>query len=221
MPRPHEDIERHTPVDHRPGGLPITFAPGAWCAIEVAHMASDRVDAGISSYETLIEQARTSGAKARTAAVLRSANDRRVVALVELDGHEGFRHLRSTWDYRHLEAGHHRVAESDSLALYQVSASEGETNIDPDSKHAYAFERLARKPQSVRKIVTAIANAPGARGALVFGSDDGNSSAILYRFERSAEIDAFRASAAAIDILGPVGAEGESLSNVHAVKTFA
>jgi hypothetical protein len=220
MPRTHEDKERHTPVDHRLGGLPITFAAGAWCAIEVAHVSAGRVDAGISTYETLIERARTSGAKARTAAVLRSANNRRVVALVELDGHEGFRHLHSAWDYRHLEAANHNVAESDSLALYQVAASEGETNIDPDSKHAYAFERVARKPQNVRKIVTAVANAPGARGALVFGSDDGNTSAIVYRFERAEDVVAFRASRAALDILGSVSAEGEALSIVHPVKTF-
>ena len=42
MTRPHEDLERHTPTDHRPGGVPVTFAPGTWCAIDIAHVKADR-----------------------------------------------------------------------------------------------------------------------------------------------------------------------------------
>ena len=59
MARPHEDLERHTPVDHHPGGPPIEFAVGAWCAIVIAHVKAERVEAALSSYETLIEKARS------------------------------------------------------------------------------------------------------------------------------------------------------------------
>ena len=104
MPRPHEDLERHTPTDHRPGGVPIGFPQGVWVAIDVAHVKADRVGAGISAYETLIEKARKSSSmKARSAVVLRSANNRRLIALVEIEGHEAFRHLKSAWDDHHLQ----------------------------------------------------------------------------------------------------------------------
>ena len=220
MPRPHEDLERHTPADHRPGGPPIEFAPGVWLAIDVVHMKADRVGAGISTYETLIEKARTSSTKARAAVVLRSANNRRVIALVEIAGHDAFRHLESAWDDHHLKAERHAVAESSSLALYRLAASAGDMSFDPASKDAYAFEHVARGPERVRALITAIAPADGFRGVLVLGSDDASASAIVYRFEHAAELDAFRASAAAQQLLGPVGASGETDSPVHPVKTF-
>jgi hypothetical protein len=220
MPRPHEDLQRHTPTDHRPGGPPIAFAPGVWCAIDVAHVRADRVGAGISAYETLIEQARASTTKARAAAVLRSVNNRRVIALIEISGHEAFRHLKSAWDDHHLNAERHAVAESQSLALYQLAVSAGDTSLDPASKDAYAFEHVAREPERGRALIAAIGAAQGFRGALVFGSDDASASAIVYRFEHSAEFDAFRGSAAARQVLGPVGASGESIWAVHVVRTF-
>lgn len=221
MPRPHEDLERHTGVDHRPGGPLVQFVPGAWCAIEVAHVAKDRVEAALSAYETLIEKARASATKAHAAAIFRSVNDRRVIALVELGGHDAFLHLKSAWDDHHLTAEHRAVAESSSLALYQLAASAGGTILDPVSKDAYAFEHIAREPDRVRAIVGAITAAQGFLGALIFGTDDAIASALVYRFEHAANIDAFRESPAAQRILGPVGAEGESISAVHPVKTFA
>ena len=220
MPRPHEDLERHTPVDHRADGLPITFAPGTWCAIEIAHVAAERAGAAISTYETLIEKARASSAKARSAAVFRSSNKRRVIALVGLDGHEGYRHIKSAWDDHHLFAERHAVTESGSLSLYQVVASAGEVLIDPASKEAYGFERLAREPERVRKLIAPIVAAQGFRGVFVFGADDASASAILYRFEHSQDFDSFRASSAALDILGPLNASGETAYTVHPVKTF-
>ncbi len=221
MTRPHEDLERHTPVDHRPGGLPVTFAAGAWCAIEVAHVEADRVGAAISTYETLIEKARTSSAKAHAAAVLRSVNNRRVIALIGLDGHEGFRHIKSAWDDHHLFAERHDVAESGSLALYRLAASAGDVYIDPTCKDAYAFERVAREPERARELIEPIVAARGFEGALVFGGDGASASAIVYRFGHSEEIDSFRASSAALSILGPLGATGETLYAVHPVKTFS
>jgi hypothetical protein len=221
MPRPHEDLERHTPVDHRGGGPPITLAVDGWWAVEIAHVAPDRIGAAISTYETLIEKARTSSAKARAAAVLRSENNRRVIALIELEGHDGFRHLTAAWDDHHLNAERHVIAESGSLALYRLAASAGDALIDPGSKDVYAFERLARDPEHARAVIAPIGAAAGFRGALVFGTDDERGSAILYRFEHAAQIASFRSGAAAVDLLGPVGAPGESAEAVHPVKTFA
>ena len=220
MPRPHEDIERHTPVDHRTGGPAIAFAPGTWCAIEVAHLAADRIDAGVAAYETLIERARSSAAKAHAAVVFRAKNGRRVIALVALDGHERFRHLAAAWDDHHLEAQHRAVAESTSLLLYRLAESAGDALLDPASTDAYAFERVSRAPAAVRGAIAPLASAPGFRGVSIFGSDDDVASAIVYRFEHAADVTAFRTSAVAIDILGDVGASAETLDAVHPVKTL-
>jgi len=221
MARPHEDRELHTTVEHRPGGLPILFAAGAWCAIEVVHVEADRVDAAIAAYETLIEKARTSSAKAGIAAVLRGVNDRRVIALIELDGHEGFRHVQSAWDDHHLFAERRAVAESTSLALYRLAASSGEVFIDPATHDAYAFEHLAREPERARGAIAPIVAAAGFRGVSIFGTDDASASAILYRFERAEQFDAFRAGPAGREALGPIGATGETVYAVHPVKTFS
>jgi hypothetical protein len=43
----------------------------------------------------------------------------------------------------------------------------------------------------------------------------------VYRFEHFAEIEVFRASTAAVALLGSTGAEGESFAMVHPIKTFA
>jgi len=220
MTRPHEDLERHTPTDHRPGGVPITFAPGTWCAIDVAHVKADRVNAGISAYETLIEKARTSTVKAHGAAIPRSVNNRRVIALIGINGHDAFRHLKTAWDDHHLSAERRAVAESSALALYQVAASGGQATIDSASKDSYGFEHVARDPNHVRALIAAIGAAEGFRGLLVFGTDDARASVVVYRFEHAAQLDTFCQSAAAQQILGPVGDMGETASPVHPVKTF-
>jgi hypothetical protein len=220
MTRPHEDLERHTPTDHRPGGVPVTFAPGTWCAIDVAHVKADRVNAGISAYETLIEKARTSTVKAHAAAILRSVNNRRVIALIGINGHDAFRHLKTAWDDHHLTAERHAVAESSALALYQVAASGGNATIDPTSADSYTFEQVARDPAHVRALTAAIGTAEGFRGLLVFGTDDARASVVVYRFEHAAQLDAFRQSAAVRQILGLVSDMGDVASPVHPVKTF-
>jgi len=219
MARPHEDRERHTFVDHRPGGLPTAFAPGAWCAIDIVHVTAERQEAAVSTYETLIEKAQTSAAKAHTAAVLRSVNHRRVIAIVGLEGHAGFAHLASAWDVHHLYAEHHAVAESVSLALYQVKESAGEVFIDPATHDAYAFERTATDAVQVARLIEPLTAAAGFRGVLVFGGDTGGA-AIVYRFERAAEIDVFRAGAAAREVLGAEGSSGDAEFAVHPVKSF-
>lgn len=215
----NEDRERHTSVDHRPGGPPAAFARDTWCAIDILHVTAERGEAAVSTYETLIEKAHTSAAKARAAAVLRSANHRRVIAIVGLEGHDGFAHLASAWDAHHLYAEHHAVAESVSLALYQVKESAGEVSIDPASHDVYAFERTAIDAAQVATLIAPLTTAAGFRGALVFGGDSGGA-AIVYRFEHAAEIDAFRAGAAARKVLGAEGSSGDAEFAVHPVKTF-
>lgn len=192
MTRPHEDIQHHTAVDHKPGGPAIRFAPNGWCAIDVVHVKSDRVDAGISSYETLIEKARTSSAKAGASAVLRSLDNRRVIVLVGLGGHDGFRHLKSAWDDHHLRDEKHTVAESSTLAFYQVTYAIGEVGLDPQAKNVYAVEHIAVDPQKAKAIAQTTAQAAGFQGALVFGSDDQMSSVLIYQFEHPSEFEVIR-----------------------------
>jgi hypothetical protein len=224
MARPHEDRERHTLVDHRPGGTPVTFAAGAWCALELASVEAARTDAALSAYETLVGKAQTSAAKAGRAAILRSTNGRRVIVLLELDGHAAFRHVAAAWDDHHLEAGHRAVAESGSLALYRLDVVAGEAAIDPGTHDAYAFERVARAADEVRAVLPSLEAADGFRGALLLGLDDAETAnggaAILYRFTDAQHFDAFRASATALQYLGPIGETGETVHAVHPVKTF-
>ncbi|HTU70174.1 MAG TPA: hypothetical protein VMF11_07610 [Candidatus Baltobacteraceae bacterium] len=208
MTRPHEDLQRHAPTDHRVGGPVVAFAPGSWWAIDVVHVASNREDAAISSYETLIEKARASGTRAREAAVLAAHDHRRVIVLVHLDGHEAFRHLNAAWDDHHLFTERHAVAESHAIALYRLAACSGEGRIDPATHDAYAFEHALIGGEAARAAIDAAAKAPGFRGVCLFTTDDDRASAIVYRFEQREQIDAFRAP-------------GEVFYPVHAVRTFA
>lgn len=187
MTRPHEDIQHHTAVDHKPGGPPVRIAPNAWCAIDVVHVKSERVDAGISSYETLIEKARTSAAKGRTAAILRSLDNRRVIVLLTLGGHQDFAHLKSAWDDHHLRAEKHTVAESSTLALYQLVHAIGEVGLDAQAKNVYAVEHIGVDAEKAQAIAQTTAQAAGFQGALIFGSDDGTSSVLIYQFEHPSE----------------------------------
>jgi hypothetical protein len=198
----------------------IAFAAGTWCAIEVAHLPSDRIDAGLSSYETLIEKAHQPPVNAGASVVFRSTDNRRVLALIEVGGHDAFGHLKAAWDAHHLNAERRAVAGTTSLALYRAAAGSGETAVDPTSHDTYAFEHVARDPQHVRALVPLAAASPGYVGALVFGADDERSSVVLYRFKHRAEIDAFRATPPALEILGAEGAPGESAFGVVTVKTF-
>jgi hypothetical protein len=192
MTRPHEDIQHHTAVDHRPGGPVVRIAPNAWCAIDVVHVKSERVDAGISSYETLIEKARTSSAKAGASVILRSLDNRRVVVLATLGGHQDFAHLKSAWDDHHLRAEKHTVAESSALGLYQLVSGVGEVGFDSQAKNVYAVEQIEVAPEKAQAIAHATAEAQGFQGALVFGSDDGTSSVLIYQFEHPSEFTVTR-----------------------------
>jgi hypothetical protein len=192
MTRPHEDIQHHTAVDHRPGGPVVRVAPNAWCAIDVVHVKSERIDAGISSYETLIEKARTSSAKAQASVILRSLDNRRIVVLATLGGYDAFKHLKSAWDDHHLHAEKHDVVESSTLALYHVTSALGTVAFDSLAKNVYALEHIAVDATKAEAIARTTAKAPGFQGALVFGSDDGTSSLLVYQFEHASEFAAVK-----------------------------
>ena len=96
----------------------------------------------------------------------------------------------------------------------------GDAHIDSASPDRYDFERVSQPASHVAKLLTPLAAAPGFRGVLVFGSDDGTSSVVVYRFEHEADFDAFRESTPALASLGPVGATGGVRFAVHPIKTF-
>ena len=221
MSRPHEDRERHTLVDHRTGGPAIRFPTGTWWAIAVANVAAQRVDAEIASFESLIEKAQTSGPHAHSAVVFRSANDRRVFALVELDGHEAYRHLAAAWDDHHVFAEHRANAESRTLGLYRVAENFGEGVLDPGTQSACSFEHIRKADVALDGLRKPLAAASGFRGAIAFTSDDPVGMALIYRFEHAAEIATFRESSAALAALGAVGDSGEALFALRPIKTLA
>jgi hypothetical protein len=149
MSRPHEDRENHTRVDHRAGGAPVGFAPDSWVAIGVANVKADRNDACVAAYETLVEKARTSNVHANPAVIFASKNERRVVTMVGVQGHEGFRHLSAAWDDHHRNAQHRVISESVSFALYKVVAHAGNADVDPTASDAYEYERVDRSVPNI------------------------------------------------------------------------
>ncbi len=221
MSRPHEDRERHTLVDHRTGGPAIRFSTGSWWAIAIANVAAQRVDAEIASFESLIEKAQTSGPHAHSAVVFRSANDRRVLALVELDGHEAYRRLAAAWDDHHVFAEHRANAESRTLRLHRVAETFGESVLDPGTQSACSFEHIGKADVALDGLHKPLAAASGFRGAIALTSDDPVGTALIYQFEHTAEIATFRESSVALATLGAVGDSGEALFALRPIKTLA
>jgi hypothetical protein len=171
-------------TDHHSGGPVIPFTAPSWWAIAVVDVKEDRGPAGVASYETLVEKARAGAAKVREAAILLSHNQRRVIAMLHLDGHEAFRHLVAAWDDHHLVAERRDVAESLNLGLYRLTTVTGEAAIDPTSHDAYAFEHGS--------VDVASGVPPGVRGTGIFDADDGRARAIIYRAEHIEQIEAGR-----------------------------
>ncbi len=221
MSRPHEDRERHTLVDHRPGGSPATFPAGSWVAIGIARVTAERNDACIAAYETLIEKARTSNIHADPAVVFASQNGRRAVTLVGLRGHEGFRHLAAAWDDHHRNAQHRVIAESVSFALYEVAASIGAADIDSASHDAYTYERVERPISRVSELFASLSPAPEFRGATVLHGDVDVATVIVSRFASIAAYDSFRTGREARNVLGSAGEPGDASFEIHPRKTFA
>lgn len=219
--RPHEDRERHTLVDHRPGGSPILFSVGSWLAIGTARVKAERLDACVSAYETLVEAARASNVHADPAAIFAAANGRRAVTFVGVRGHDGFRHLTAAWDDHHRNAEHRVIAESVSFALYEVAASVAAADIDPTSHDTYVYERLGRPVSRASELFSSLASAPDFRGALVCHNDADTATVLLSRFAHIAAYDVFRASRNALNALGSPGEAGESSFAVHPRKTIA
>jgi hypothetical protein len=219
MSRPHEDRERHTLVDHRTGGDPVALAVGSWLVLGVAHVKAERSDAGISAYETLLERAATSKARAHPAAILLSADRRRVITLAGVTGRDGFTAIAAAWDDHHREAQHRAIANSQALGLFSVASAIGAAVLDPGSHDAFAYEQFLRPvPNAADPFAAAVEHEP-FRGAVVL-SGDGRTTVILSRFARVAAYEEFRASLATT-ALGPPGAAGSVAFPVRTIRTFA
>ncbi len=199
----------------------MTFTVGSWLAIGIARVKAERNDACISAYETLAAQeARTTSVHAGPAVVLASANGRRVVTMVGLRGHDGFRHLTAAWDDHHRNAQHRVIAESVSFALYEVAASIGVADIDPASHDAYTYERVGRSVSRVCELFSSLGASPDFRGATVCHDDGDTATVMLSRFAHVAAYDVFRASRDAVNALGSAGGSGETAFTVHPCKTI-
>ncbi len=197
------------------------FTVGSWLAIGVALVKAERNDACIAAYETLVEKARTSNVHADPAAVFASDNGRRVVAMVGVRGHDGFRHLAAAWDDHHRSEQHRVIAESVSFALYEVAASIGAADIDPASHDVYEYERWERPVPRASELFTSLGVEPDFRGATVFQGDGATATVILSRFAHRAAYDAFRTGRAALNALGSAGESGDTCFAVHPRKTLA
>lgn len=220
MSRPHEDRERHTLVDHRPGGVPVIFPAAGWLAIGTARVKAERIDACVSAYETLAEQARTSNVHAGPTAVFAAANSRRVVTMVGVRGHDGFRHLTAAWDDHHRHAEHRVIAESVFFALYEVVASIAAADIDPSSHDIYMYERVARPVTRVCDLFSSLGDAPDFHGATVCHDDSDTATVILSRFAHVAAYELLRTSRDAVNALGSPNEAGETSFVVHPRKTI-
>lgn len=221
MSRPHEDRERHTLVDHHPGGSPVFFPVGSWLAIGTARVKAERNDACVAAYETLVEEARKSNIHAGAAVVFASANGRRVVTIVGVRGHDGFRQLAAAWDDHHRNAQHRVIAEAISFALYEVAASVGAADIDPASHDAYIYEHLERPASRACELFSTLGEAPEFRGATVCHDDADTATVILSRFAHVAAYESFRVSRDAVNALGSLGDSGETGFALHPRKTIA
>jgi len=220
MSRPHEDRERHTLVDHRPGGAPITFAARSWLVVGIARVKAERSDACIAAYESLVEKAQTSNVHAGPAAVFGSHNGRRVVTLVGVRGHDGFRHLAAAWDDHHRYEQHRAIAESVSLGLYEVAASIAAADVDPASHDAYRFEHIERPVPGAAELYASIDASAEFRGATILHADTGEGTVLLSRFANVAAYESFRAGRDAANALGSADGSGTSSFQVRPTRTF-
>jgi hypothetical protein len=189
----------------------------------IARVKADRNDACISAYETLIEKAGTSNVHAGPSVVFASENGRRMVVMVGVRGHEGFRHLASAWDDHHRNEQHRVIAESVSFALFEVSAATGTPEVDPSSHDAYVFERVERAVPRVNDLFASLGASLEFRGATVFHDDGAGTPAtvMLSRFAHVAAYDVFRTSRDAVNVLGSAAESGDTVFAVRPRKTIA
>jgi hypothetical protein len=186
MSRPHEDRENHTLVDHRGGGSAVAFATGGWVAIGVARVRADRNDACVSAYETLVEKALASNVHGDPAIVFASQNERRVVVMVGVPGHDAFAHLSAAWDDHHRNAQHRVISESVSFALYKIVAHTGIADVDPAASDAYEYERVDRPVPHVDELFSALEASLDFRGATVLYDEAASATVIVSRFSHIA-----------------------------------
>jgi hypothetical protein len=128
----------HTTVDHRPDGAPLSFVagPDEWVAVASLHVPSERVDAAVGAIETLIEEFKQKH-PVNGAAVLQRHDDRRVVAFVQIDGHETYAHLLSAWDQHHLHLERREFVEQRDIALWNVVRTTDDFVLDPAAQETF------------------------------------------------------------------------------------
>ena len=63
----------------------------------------------------------------------------------------------------------------------------GEVGLDSQAKNVYAVEHIAVDATKAQAIARTTAQSPGFQGALVFGSEDGTTSVLVYQFEHPTE----------------------------------
>jgi hypothetical protein len=213
----------HTPVDHRAGGPPLVLRAGAteWTAVELIHARSDRADAAIAASETLIELLGKE-VDVKAAAIFVSRHKRRVATFVWLTGHDAYAKLQHAWDKHHLEREHREAVEKRDLSLCRVSAVAGDATIEPAAHTVSAIERLGVSAARAEEVLNVIAKShpAGFVGAAVFGADDGTHSYLMHRWEHKESLAAFRESAAATKVIGPVGETGDAFDFYQPVRTF-
>jgi hypothetical protein len=188
--------------------------------VGVARVKAERSDACVAAYESLIEKAQTSNVHAGPAVAFTAHNQRRVVTMVGVRGHDEFRHLAAAWDDHHRFEQHRAIAESVSLGLYEVAASIAAAGIDPASHDAYGFEQLERSVPNAGSLLASLDAGTEFSGALMLQGDLGRTTILLTRFAHVAAYEAFRASRSAVNALGAADASGTSSFPVHATRTF-
>ena len=221
MSRPHEDLERHTLVDHRPGGEAIAFPTGSWLVLGVARVKAERSDACVAAYESLVEKAQTSNVHGGPAAVLTSHNHRRVITMVGVRGHDEFRHLAAAWDDHHRFAQHRAIAESVSLGLFEVATAIAAADIDPASHDVFEYEQFERPVSNAADVFAAAGESANFRGATILHGDDGRATVLLSRFAHVAAYEEFRSGRVATNALGAVDQSGTTSFQVAVARTFA
>ena len=186
----------------------------------VARVKAERSDACVAAYESLVEKAQTSNVHAGPAAIFTSHNGRRVVTMVGVRGHDGFRHLAAAWDDHHRFEQHRAIAESVSLGLYEVVGSIATADVDPVSHDAFVYEQFDRPVPNVTELFASIDAAAEFHGATILHGDDGRATVILSRFAHLAGYEAFRTSRGAANALGATDESATTSFQVAPARTF-
>jgi hypothetical protein len=186
----------------------------------VARVKAERSDACVAAYESLVEKTRTSNVHAGPAVVFSSHDRRRVLTLVGVRGHDGFRQLAAAWDDHHRFEQHRAIAESVSLGLFEVAASVAAADVDSASHDVFVYEQVERPVADVAGLFASAGASPDILGATILHGDDDRTAVILARFAHLDAYEAFRAGRGAANVLGPADGFGSTSFQVKPTRTF-